>query len=47
MTRKKVYAVPECELLVVKFEEGFLDSIITGGKASAEKVTVDSGSWDD
>lgn len=41
MTRKNVYEIPECELLELKLEDGFL-----GVGASAEPVSVQNADWD-
>lgn len=44
MAQKNAYAAPECELLVLMQEEGFLYDSVRG--ATVEKATVEQGEWD-
>lgn len=44
MARKNMYAAPECELLVLMQEEGFLYDSVRG--ATVEKASVEQGEWD-
>ena len=41
MFKKRLYETPETELLVVKFEENFLDGSLTGGAKNVQKATED------
>ena len=41
MNKKLLYSAPEAELLVVKFEENFLDGSVVGGAKNVEKATED------
>lgn len=44
MARKNMYVAPECELLVLMQEEGFLYDSVRG--ATVEKASVEQGEWD-
>lgn len=44
MAQKNTYAAPECELLLLMQEEGFLYDSVRGAKA--ETATVEQGEWD-
>ena len=41
MKKKLLYSAPEAELLVVRFEENFLDGSLTGGAKNVQKATED------
>lgn len=40
MNKKTFYEAPQAELIVVRFEENFLDSVV-GGAKNVEKATED------
>lgn len=42
MTKKQTYTAPEADLLVIRFEEGFLT---TSGNMSANGWTSGNSSW--
>lgn len=41
MNKKQLYSAPEAELLVVRFEENFLDGSVVGGAKNVETATED------
>lgn len=41
MTKKTYFEAPQAELIVVRFEENFLDGSLTGGAKNVQKATED------
>lgn len=41
MIKKTYFEAPQAELIVVRFEENFLDGSLTGGAKNVQKATED------